>query len=111
MGIEGQDNFHAIRANRRQSGIAALNFLGIDGDSIAPLEKTISVLVFEICLTSAIRTIGPFLRAGLTKCQEIGQSVYSHDLWTEFSWAHSPSQKAIDDPPAKRGGTGMGKLS
>jgi hypothetical protein len=40
MGIEGQDNLHAIGATGRRSGIAALNFLRIHGDSIAPLEKT-----------------------------------------------------------------------
>jgi hypothetical protein len=61
------------------------------------LLKNYLVLVFEICLTSAIRTIGAFLGAGLIKFQEIGQPMYSHDFWTEFSWAHSPPQRAIYD--------------
>jgi hypothetical protein len=39
MGIEGHDNLYAIRATGRRYGIAALNFLGIHGDSIAPIEK------------------------------------------------------------------------
>jgi hypothetical protein len=45
IGIEGQDNLHPIRANCRRYGIAVLNFLGIHGDSIAPLEKLGSVPV------------------------------------------------------------------
>jgi hypothetical protein len=40
MGIEGQDNLYAIRATGRRYGIAALNFLGIHGDSIVPLQNT-----------------------------------------------------------------------
>jgi hypothetical protein len=72
MGIEVQDNLHAIGATGRRSGIVALNFLGIHGDSIAPLKKTISVLVFETCLTSAIRTIGPFSPCGADKVPRNG---------------------------------------
>jgi hypothetical protein len=71
MGIEGQDNLHAIGATGRP-GIAALNFLGIHQDFMTPLEKTISMLVFEICLTSVIRTIGPFSLCGADKVPRNG---------------------------------------